>query len=200
MKRTITCYCGETIETDIGESFDASKEPSVIREILDGTFMNITCEKCGKVLKPEFPFTLVYDSGHPELTFIPELGRVAFLAGKTAVPENSRVVIGYPELVEKVRIFRDGLDERFVEAIKLRMLEKAGDDQQDVRIFYVGSESGTLSFHVHGLRENQVGITRVPAAIYEKIGPEIDELSSDEDYAPIFTPPYISVTKVYLED
>jgi hypothetical protein len=79
-------------------------------------------------------------------------------------------VIGYPELAERLSVYRDGLEPAAVEAVKYYLLLKAEENYPDgeISVRYQGKGPGGLEFHLHGLREGEVAVSRLPAGIYEK--------------------------------
>ena len=82
---------------------DSDKNPEVMTAIISGDFMSATCPRCGKILKPEYPFKLFSNTQKINLYFIPELDRSPYLLGKLEydIGTPGRVVIGYRELAEK---------------------------------------------------------------------------------------------------
>ena len=205
MKRKIVCFCEHAFEADFPDSVDLGSDPPAEQQIVDGELMAIRCPECGKVLKPEFP-VLVHDPAASRRVYmIPELDRSAFLRGALpySVPEVDRVVIGYDELAEKVRIKRAGFDDRVVELIKYYLLTKALEDyegEKEVRILFSRVEEDTLLFHAVGLRENEVGVMKVPLGMVEKVAAKLEERLGQAPYATILKGPYVSVHSLYAEE
>lgn len=201
-KRKIPCFCDNEIEVEFPETVDLEKNPEKEQEILDGSFMSFRCNSCGKTLKPEFEVRIVDASRKLEICLLPELERGAFARGKAKYTitdtTNGRVVIGYPELVEKIKLRNDGLDDRVIEVLKFYLLEKM-EAEDTVRAYYFAKTIDSLEFHIYGAREDQVGISKVPLRIYEKIAVEIDEKRSQDPFRSILEPPYVSVQKTYRE-
>lgn len=201
-KRKITCYCENELEIEVPETLDLAANPEKEREILEGTFLAFRCDRCGKVLKPEFPIRVIDESRNLELYMLPELDRGAFARGKAAYTlhdkSHGRVVIGYPELVEKIKANRDSLDDRVLEVIKFYLLEKAGADDS-VRAYYYAHGDEAVEFHIYGLREEEVGVSKVPLRVYEQIASEIETKSNEEPFDSMLEPPYVSVQKTYRE-
>ncbi len=200
--RKITCFCDNEIEIQIPETVDLEKEPGKEREILDGAFLSFRCDQCGKILKPEFPVKFVDSSRQIEICLLPELERGAFSRGKAEYKledgTNGRVVIGYPELVEKIKVVRDNLDDRILEVMKFYLLEKAGADDS-VRAYYFSKTGDSIEFHIYGMREDEVGVSKVPLRVYEQIAGELSQKETAEFFAPILEPPYVSIHKTYRE-
>ena len=201
MQRETLCYCGHTVSHDFPERLDLSKERGAVDEILDGTFLQITCDACGEVLKPDFPILLEkvpYPAGTLSIEYFPEPERVRYLSGKLS-SQADRVVIGYPELREKIFIFKSLLDDRAVEILKFLLLEKA-DTADPLTILLEDCTDEQLSFYIYGLKEKEVGVTTLPMDIYQKVLETLDERMQNEVYAQITDPPYVSINKISLEE
>lgn len=199
MKREIQCHCGNTIETDFSEEIDLVKHPETIDEIINGTFMSVTCDTCGAVLKPEFR-THIYDSsGRIDITFLPELERTAYLAGRVQA-DSERVAVGFSELREKILILKADLDDRAVEILKFLLLEKS-ENPEEVNIILVEiQEENELVFHLHGMKKDEVGVTSIPFHLYRKVYESLDERVAEEPYSSIAQGQYVSINKITIED
>jgi len=200
--REIECYCGQRVETDFPEAVDLDSVPAAAGEILEGTFMSIECPHCGTLLKPELPVRVRSISAGLDVFLVPELDRNAFARGTLDyVPgDAARVAIGYPELVEKLRISRAGLDDSAVEVVKYYLLSRAleGDEQRDVRVLFVGRESdGRLRFQIEGLKDREVALSRVPEATYSKAKERLHEIAGEDPFREMLQPPYVSVNRIY---
>ena len=49
--------------------------PGIADEIVEGEYLNIVCDRCGKVLKPEFELNFRSSLQHIALKFLPEIAR-----------------------------------------------------------------------------------------------------------------------------
>ncbi len=197
MQRDITCYCGHEFKADFPEEIDISMYPEVCEQIISGTFMSVTCEKCGKELKPEFP-VYFYNSGDTlDLYFIPEIERGAFMSGRSSY-QASRVAIGFPELREKCSIYQSKLDDRIVEILKFLLYEKA-ENPEEVTIYFETLSDGSLEFRIFGMKDDEMGITHVPERLYRKVESELDQRLQEEPFATITTPPYVSVQNISID-
>lgn len=199
MTRTITCKCDNQMEVTVPETVDVSEDPEQVERILDGRFLTFTCDSCGTTVKPEIPVRVVWPEKEVDISFVPELERSAYLRGKLQQPEARRVVIGYPELVEKIRILQDSLDDRVVELLKYHLLQKA-PPAADITIYYNGRENDSLVFHVYGLRKDEVGVSKVPWSAYQRVEAELPEKLEYPGYAEFLSPPYVSVNTITRED
>lgn len=202
MKRRITCHCGNTVEYNFPGRIDISKKPNIAEEILENTFLRVTCDKCGADLKPDF--SMIFENvpspmGKICIHYLPEIERTLFLAGKIDT-SCERIVIGYPELREKFLIFREDLDDRAIEILKFLLLEKA-ESSGDLTILLQEADGETLAFYLYGLKEGEVGVSRIPLSLYEKVISTYDERARvDEVYRQISDTPYVSINKISLEE
>lgn len=198
-KHTIVCFCENSVEITVPEKINLEEDPDVEVHIIEGTFLTYTCSFCGKELKPELPVHLVDYSRNIDLYFIPEHERAAYLSGKKQFPPHKRVVIGYPELVEKIKLYRWDLDDRIIEIIKFYLLEKAGGSPE-IKVYLDTFEDELLVFHLHGVKQDEIGIVNIPLSFYEKTEKQFDEIGSDNQFRELLHPPYISIHKIYIGD
>ncbi|WP_020612324.1 CpXC domain-containing protein [Sediminispirochaeta bajacaliforniensis] len=201
MKRSLTCHCEHMFEADIPDSYDISKTGDIEESILNGSFLSIRCPKCGTLLKPEFPVRIIGFSagccGYADIQFIPELERDAYLLGKRSY-SGGRIAIGMAELMEKVALHKVKLDDRAVEILKYLLLEKM-EANDGVRIFFSQMEKEKIEFHIHGLRSDKIGISKIPWALYQKVEADIPKRLKEDPFREILEPPYVSVTKISME-
>lgn len=201
--RKITCLCEYSFEINFPEHVDLEKEKDVMDKILDGNFMTVNCPQCQTLLKPELPFRLIDNSRSLDIFFIPEMDRSAFLMDNLEYQlENpARVVIGYKELVEKLIIFKSGLDDKVIETIKYYILSKAQSTEHtgEIFIYFHGKQDDKLVFYIEGLKEDEIAQYDVSNSVYDKAALDLDKKESDTNFASFLNPPYVSLNKVYME-
>jgi hypothetical protein len=202
--REITCMCEKTFEADLPEAIDLDKNPEYVASILDGSFMSVKCPDCGKLLKPDFPLTISNKKEGIDISYIPELDRDTYLLGKLEyqIGKPARVVIGFQELVEKMKVYEGKLDDRVIELIKYFLLTKAvesGNNGENIRIMFQGTKDGSLLFHIEGIRPDEIAVTKIEKSMYDKSAKEIDKRAKEDPYVEFLTPPYISINKIDLE-
>jgi len=204
MKVIIPCYCGHKFDYEYADEVEIT--PDVFSDITNGDFMTVVCEKCGKDIKPEYPVMFTYPSSekHIKIFFVPELQRDSFLMGKSQYIHKStdRFVIGYMELVEKIKILAANLDDINIECVKYYILSKIENEnniENEILIYFGELEDNKITFHIHGLREGEVGLLDIEMNFYEMISEKLKDLINDEPFKNFLTPPYISVMKIYRE-
>lgn len=193
----IPCHCGNIIESDLNTEINLASEPDIYAKIIEGEFLSFKCPNCGNKLKTEISLHLFDKEKQLDIQFIPELDRSNFLSGQIK-PEAECIAIGYRELVEKIIIAGAKLDDRIIEIIKFRLLEKA--DTENLSIYFSEIDDENLIFHIHGLKPDQVGISKIPLSAYRKLEAEIDKLLENKDIKLFTDGPYVSVSQIYLED
>lgn len=194
----ITCICEKTFEADIPDSIDLNAEPGAASRILDGSYLTLTCPHCGNIIKPEFPIHVTNDEHGIDVFLVPEVERDRYLAGLTEYTGYNRVVIGFPELAEKLRIAADGLDDRAIEILKFYLLAKAGPGAEP-KIYYRSRNDGKLMFEILGLREGEVGNAALEESLYRRSLAELPVKEKEEPFSVFLEPPYVSVSKIELE-
>lgn len=197
--RRIACFCDNAFEAEIPDSADLREEPQVEKLIESGDFMAVTCPKCGKRLTPEFPFRLSLSDGR-EVLMIPEKDLGTFVRGRLGYEVGTpfRVVVGFPEMAEKLKILTAGLDDRIIEIMKYYLLTgtaEAGDEEHAVTLRYKGEEDKRHVFHVIGLKEGEVGVARLGAEVYRKIASDVEKRIQEEPFRDFCTPPWVSIRK-----
>jgi hypothetical protein len=205
MKREIICFCEHRFDADIPDSVDLGREPEVEQAILSGEFLNLRCPNCGKVLKPEFPVLIEDPEAENSVFFVPELDRGVYFRGALpySLREANRVAIGYEELVEKFLLKQYDLDDRAVEIVKYYLLSKIMEDysgETELRILFSKQEGETLLFNLIGLKENEVGVLKVPMQTLRKAESQLDEKRQQEPFSEILKGPYVSINKLYYDE
>jgi hypothetical protein len=204
--KTITCMCEKQFEADIPDTIDVAAQPGILAEIIDGTFMNVTCPACHTVLKPEFPVTIFDGKADWEIRFVPELVRQENMKHPPQLQgrKTMRLVIGYAELYEKMKIFAEKLDDRTVEYLKYvilsKVLEKTNSEEKDIDVYYTQKQGTDLIFHIKGLKDEEVGIFKIPEDLYRKTLAEIDRRAAEAPFCEFLSPPYVCLNRLYSWD
>jgi hypothetical protein len=205
LKQKIPCFCENAFSVDVPDEIDLDARPEYINEIMDGTFMNFICPSCGKKHKPEFHITINWPERKYRIEALPELERGEFYrrrkkAGKKTESKESplpETVIGYPELADRIAVIRDGLEPAAVEALKYYLLVKAeeslGDEDAEISVWYQGKRDSLVEFHIHGIREGEVALMKIPLALYEKTLDDYRKHPRGEVFTSLRTGSYLSV-------
>ncbi len=194
MNHRITCQCEHVFDVTIPDSINLDEEPHYIEELYNGTFLRVTCPSCDMVLKPEFPLIIIWPSRKLELSVIPEFDRNAFYHEKYTI-STPDVIIGYPEAADRIMVLKEGFDPHIIEALKYYLLLKAEETNPDaeISVWFSGRDSDTLEFHIHGLKTDEVAISRIPLSLYEKTLAAYKNDPTSEPFRSLQVGPYLSV-------
>jgi hypothetical protein len=182
MKRKIPCLCDRVFEVEVPEEINLDTDLVYLDEIRSGRFFSFPCPACGKNHKPEFPLSILWPSKKLRFEVLPEQERSGFYRRKKDAEQKgsdaAETIIGYPEMAERLSVINDGFEPAPVEAIKYFLLLKAEEQYPDeeIEIWYFGFSKGGdaigiesfLEFHIHGIKENEVAVMKVPFSLYEK--------------------------------
>jgi hypothetical protein len=194
MKRTIPCFCDNIFSVEVPDEIDLDAQEEYINKIMDGSFMNFFCTNCGKKHKPEFPITVLWPSRNLRLEVIPELERGEFYRRKKD-QEQKETVIGYPELSDRIAVYRDRLEPAVIEALKYYLLLKAAETnpEGEISIWYQDKGPDSLEFHIHGLKPDEIAVTQLPLELYEKTHRDYKAAPRGELFSSLRWRSYLSV-------
>ncbi|MDR0708640.1 MAG: CpXC domain-containing protein [Spirochaetaceae bacterium] len=213
MKRKIPCLCENTFTMEIPEEINLDKDPKYLEEIENGSFMNFNCPDCGKLHKPEFPLIVLWPGKNLRLEVIPEQERMGFYHRKDEKEKGDKteVIIGYIELADRLAVIRDGLEPAVIESLKYYLYLKAGETnpENEVNIWYHGKTTdaadappdtikAALEFHIQGLKENSMALTRLPFSLYEKTAEDYKKHPRGELFVSLRHKNYLSVQNMML--
>ena len=212
MKRKIPCPCDKVFEVEVPEEINLDTDPVYMDEIKDGSFFNFSCPACGKKHKPEFPLSILWPSKGLRFEVLPELERGEFYKQKKNSEKKgsdpAETIIGYPEMADRLAVIHDGFEPAPIEAIKYFLLLKAEEQYPDeeIEIWYFGFSKGGnsqggdsqgiesfLEFHIHGIRENEVAVMKVPVSLYEKTLHDYKSNPKKEIFSVLRVKTYLSV-------
>ena len=203
----LTCpSCGENIRAKIWSSVNVSLNPELKSRIIKGTINVAHCAGCGIDSAVECD-VLYHDMTNRLMIWhkIPDENGEVNIENYNQLPTQLlvnqayrfRLAVSRSQLSETVRIFDDGLDDRYIEIIK-SMIEPtlANYPQPPSRLFYAGcarDQSGTrLKFELAALPGMEIS----SEIIYEKI---------EREYMPLLEPspsgsPWIHVNREFANE
>ncbi|MDR1506879.1 MAG: CpXC domain-containing protein [Treponema sp.] len=202
MRHKIPCFCDNTFTVDVPEEINLDEQPQYVEDILSGIFMNFTCTSCGKKHKPEFPLTVHWPSKRVSLEVIPELERGSFYRRKEEEDAVKETVIGYPELAERVAALKSDLVPEALEAIKYYLLVKADETypEEDISVWFQNKSGDSLEFHIHGIKQDEVAVMKVPAALYEKTLTDFKKNPKTDPFGSLRVKTYLSIQNILRPD
>jgi hypothetical protein len=186
---------------EIPESIDLDEHPETIAQIMDGSFLALACPSCDSTLKPEFPISVRWASHAALLRVFPEFDR-GYLYRHGFPKDSGDILIGYPELADRIAVLRDGLDPMAVETLKYYLLLKAeeADPDAEVNAWFQGKAGTDLEFHIHGLRPEEVAVSRIPIKMYEKTAEEYRVHPLSEPFQTLKRGSYLSIQNVFRSE
>ena len=192
--RILTCNCDHTFEADLNDLVNLDEEPQQLIALASGNFMSAICPACATILKPEFPLTLVWPSHRIEYFVIPEWDSVEPENSGT-YPKDIEILVGYPELADRIAVIQANLDPVAVEALKYYLLLKASEAAPDASaiVWFHSRTDEYLEFHLHGLREGEAAITRIPSSVYDRTLADYSAHPDSEPFISLRKGSYLSV-------
>lgn len=218
MKRKITCYCENAFDVEVPEEINLDHSPEYLDEIQNGSFFSYTCPACNKKHKPEFPLSILWPSKKMRFEVFPELDRGEFYRRKKSpinkTPLTLETIIGYPEMADRLTVINDGFDPAPVEAIKYYLHLKAEEQYPDeeIDIWYYRSDAAassgggeippdaSLEFHVHGIREKEVAVMKVPYSLYQRTLEDYRQHPKKDIFSALRVRSYLSVKNTMRPD
>lgn len=187
------CFCGQTIDLSFPTEYVFDRDDEVFQRIVEGEIFRLECPQCGFVHRIEERALFRSRDGSLVLQFLTEDDRTSVLRGDFPVEEGvHRLVVGYRELVEKVLLWKEGLDDRAIEALKFGFLLQ--QERRDVILTFAGTVAGRLEFWVEGLgEEGKVGKTGVSRQAYAEALAELDRLLERPRLRTVLSPPRVCV-------
>lgn len=174
-ERSVACpSCGKPVVARVHRSVDATREPELEEQLLDGRLFRFACPACGHVTRVVDPELVYRDAKRDLVVQLDALGTVE--ATKTpAEAKTTRVVRDSNALIEKVKIGRAGLDDRIVEALKLVARQTLGPDAEGKRLLFEAldgeGEAARLRFVLIGA-EGVSGVA-FPRATYDRLAAKL---------------------------
>ena len=196
------CHCDKEIDLEIDDIINLDEHPEYFTQMKENKFLSVTCPHCGSVLKPEITLQVQSENLGIDYYIIPELDRLSFYRGKIIVPQKCEVLIGFPELFERIRIIDARLDTESIEIIKYYLQCKAedSDPEAEITIYFQKHEQNILIFYGYGFSNGQIAKIPVPLANYEQILSDKQNIKKQQPFSDIFKGNYRSIKKLASED
>ena len=201
--RKITCPGEQVFTADIPETVERDQDKDSLDKLMDGSLLSCICPTCNAELNLDLPLTIHWPSRKSTIIMVPEMERLALVSGTLSAKKHANHVVGYAELVDRIAVLRDGLEPVVIEALKYRLLQKAKEAEpkkSPVAFYDRRNETGELEFHIHGIRDNEVAVTRIPSRLYDSILGDWKANPDREDYTALKNGSYLSVRNILLED
>jgi hypothetical protein len=143
--------CGAESEVTAWESINATLDPKLKDDLLNGKLWKFTCDKCE--YSEDAPYSLLYHDmrRHFMVWLVPPEadGRIRLEENDIQMPEaeqmggyHLRLVASVNDLIEKILLFDAGLDDRVIEVLKgmIRRQEAGGAEGQSRRLLFADAK------------------------------------------------------------
>lgn len=184
IKQSVKCpECEQMSDIIVWSSITAKDSPDLKRDLLAGRVNMFVCPSCqARALMPH-PMLYTDEDKKLMISFSPTndavLKEQLFQKVQSSFKEsgevekyegwNLRFITDYNELLEKLLIFDNALDDKTIEVIKLMILSQdVGKSEQ--RVCRFGKcENGNIEFMVQDFIENQIYTSIIPAETYQTV-------------------------------
>jgi len=180
-EQPITCPgCNATSMARIHRSVNVQTEPTLKEQLLTGRLFAFACPSCGRTSRVVHPELVYHDPRRGLLVQMDALGKfdaASLRSLESSLPPLTRVVRDSNALLEKVKVFDAGLDDRVIEVLKL-VLASQNADEKVVRYLFEGTGTPTnpegrdLRFTL--LSAKGISGLAVPRAAYEDLRAKLE--------------------------
>lgn len=184
VKQSVKCpKCGQMSEITVWHSITVKDSADLKNDLLSGKVNIFRCPSCETAALMPSPLLYHDEDRKLMISFSPcndkAVAEKLYKDVKKASEEsgelekykgyNLRFVTDYNELLEKILIFENDLNDKAIEVIKLMILSQ-DEEHADDRICRFGKAEGdSLEFMVQDVKENRVYTSRVPKETYETV-------------------------------
>lgn len=144
--------CGKKQKFEVHDSINVTLDPDLSDKLLDGSIFNIKCDSCGYEESTLYP--ILYNNMEKkymiqlcppeEVDHYKEMFNVGneMMAKQFSISDDYkyRIVSNLNDLLEKIFIFNEDLDDRIIELMKLDVLDELEDDNVEKILFSPGKE------------------------------------------------------------
>lgn len=186
-KEEIQCpVCGTTGKFEMWTSLNTKLNPEKKEELLSGALFQYICPNCGKSFNIDYPMLyhqmedqiiIYYVVQEEDIQMVEEQFRGDFGSAESEITKVLkedmdsylyRIVGSQRELMEKIRIFDAGKDDRIVELVKRIISDAVADknpDLRDANLYYLEEDGESLFVVVNS--KGALGTVPIPKGMYE---------------------------------
>ena len=189
-KQNVRCpECGQMTEVTVWNSITVGDSADLKQDLLRGKLNMFHCPACQHTALMPSPMLYHDEEKRLMISFSPcndallknqlydnirktskESGELSNLEGY-----NLRFVTDYNELLEKILIFDNNMNDKTIEMIKLMILSQDIDKSADRVCRFGKCENGTLEFMIYDMKENQTYTSQVPVETYNTVHQSLKE-------------------------
>ena len=181
-KQSVKCpQCEQMSDVTVWSSITVNDSPDLKKELLSGNINMFKCPSCNHTALMPHPMLYTDDEKKLMISFAPSNDPIIKDKMFSDIKESSaksgelmkldgynlRFITDYNELLEKILIFDNGLNDKAIEVIKLMVLSQEVDKSEQRNCRFGKLSDGTLEFMVHDFIENQVYTSSVPKTSYD---------------------------------
>lgn len=189
-KQNVKCpQCSQMSETTVWNSITVKDSPDLKQDLLHGKVNMFRCPSCSYSALMPAPMLYHDEEKRLMISFSPcsnaLLKNQLFDNVQKASKEseeldrlegyNLRFVTDYNELLEKILIFDNGMNDKTIEVIKLMILSQDLENAQFRVCRFGKSENGNMEFMVYDEKEQQTYTSNVPEETYNVINKQLRE-------------------------
>jgi len=186
--------CGEMHEVTVWESINTGEAPDLKADILARKINIMQCRSCNTTAIISEPLLYTDEEKKLMIYFAPcgniEDKRRLYNGVRENTREeikkikgyNLRFVSEYNELMEKILVFDNGLNDKVTEFLKVLILVQEPEKAENRVIMFGKLENDYIEFIVQDKKEQQVYTTNIPMSTYDTLKNEI-KMSGVKDYS-----------------
>jgi len=200
---SLQCQCDHILEIEVSELIDLDAKADTLISLRDGSFLSYTCERCGSTLRPEASMSLRGGPFTKPVYLVAESERMTVIREKFDSPAGAEILVGIPELIERIHIVDSTLDVKAIEVLKYYLQGKAEENEPDadINVYFGSIVDGKLQFRISGFKSGDTGLVNIPMAKYEEIRADLPSISRKAPFKAIFHGAYQSFRKAaFLDD
>lgn len=189
-KQNLRCpECGQMTEVTVWNSITVKDSEDLKKDLLHGKLNMFHCPQCSHTAL--MPTPLLYHDSDKKLmiSFSPcndpltkkqlfdNIKKTSHESGELEKFNgyNLRFVTDYNELLEKILIFDNGMNDKTIEMIKLMILSRDLENSVNRVCRFGKCADGTIEFMVYDVKENQTYTSSVPMETYNSVDKSLRE-------------------------
>lgn len=190
LKQNVKCpKCGQMTEITVWNSITVKDSADLKQDLLQGRVNMFHCPSCSHTAL--MPTPLLYHDEEKRLMFsfspcndpllkaqlFDEVQKTSKDSGELEKFEgyNLRFVTDYNELLEKILIFDNDMNDKTIEVLKLMILSQDLEKAENRVCRFGKVQDGVMEFAIFDLKENQTYTSNVPKETYDTIDTQLRE-------------------------
>ena len=189
-KENVRCpQCGQMSEVTVWNSVTVKDSADLKQDLLGGLVNMFRCPSCSYAALMPTPMLYHDEDRKLMISFSPcsdsvteqrLFDKVRETSGKSGELKglsgyNLRFVTDYNELLEKILIFDNELNDKTIEVIKLMILSQDVDKAGNRVCRFGKSENGVMEFMIYDVKENMTYTSSVPIETYNTVDKNLRE-------------------------